>query len=112
MQSVSFYLRAKEISAGSMQNLKTYTFLTDWDGGTYLCQIKAIDLDYAVEDWIDLLIKRNDLNLSLSSINSFVVKLRDSEFVPIEGLLSVWCTSILLDEKIAIIHAVLTDTKN
>lgn len=95
-----------------MQNLKTYTFLTDWDGGTYLCQIRAMDLDSAVGDWIDLLIKRNDFNLSLRLINYFVVKLKDSEFVTIEGLSSVWCTSILLDEKIAIIHVVLTDAKH
>jgi hypothetical protein len=95
-----------------MQNFKTYTFITDWDGGTYLSQTMAIDLNSALDNWINLLIQRNDLNLSLNLIDSFIVKLRDSELVSIEGLFSVWCTSILLDEKIAIIHVVLTDAKS
>lgn len=91
-----------------MNNFKRYTFFTDWDGGTYIHQVNADNFSSAVSSWVELLVAHNDLNISPESMSQFIEILKESEFVDVTGFTSIWCTSIVFEEKLALTHVVLT----
>ena len=88
-----------------------YTFVMDFEGGTYISQIKNTTLKKAVISWAKNL---NCLNISYfgdKSKNQILKYLLEEEYSPVQvdGLKNVWCTSFLLFKGSAIVHIIKTD---
>ena len=84
-----------------------FTFVLDFQGGTYVGQAEG-PLETALANWLLSLeldrLSRNELQTLRDSI------VMDNR-VHVEGLKNVWCSTGLVDEKIAIVHIIATETK-
>ena len=84
-----------------------FTFVLDFQGGTYLGQAEGT-LETALASWL------SSLDLDLLGRNELQT-LRDSiavdKRVLVEGLKNVWCSTGLVDDKLAIVHIIATETK-
>ena len=84
-----------------------FTFVLDFQGGTYFGQAEGT-MDAALANWL--------LSLELDRLNGNELQsLRDSiradQPVRVEGIKNVWCSTGLVDGKIAIVHIIATETK-
>jgi hypothetical protein len=82
-----------------VNELNRWTFIAEYDGGTYIRQLQATSLDLALEV------------LCLSDESDFWTGLLDEdnlEPVPITGIENVWCITGLFNDKLVMAHVVLT----
>ena len=92
--------------------MATYTFITDYLGGTYICQKEASNLRTACLLW------RDDV-----SSGGYIPNLKSKEFsqsfdedinefppLPLNELRNVWIFHVLLGEEQMDVHIIQTDT--
>ncbi len=92
--------------------MNLYTFILEFDEGTYIEQIEAEDLMRAIEGWIDYLKNQtNDIpSLDHQTILDFESQMKSQEEVPVslDGLRNVWCLNMESEEGLALINVVQT----
>lgn len=85
-----------------------YTFILDWNDGTYISQLKATSINHSIEKWsanidtygIDL---PNDFNK-----DAFLNSVENESIVSVSNTRSVWCITPDINDEIAIVHIVQT----
>jgi len=79
-----------------------YTFICEYDGGTYLSQALASNQHSALMNWArDFSVEEIPRDISLEIARSALEVLDANEFdiTPINGLVGVWCwTTVVADE--------------
>jgi hypothetical protein len=93
-----------------MQN--TFTFITDFRGGTYISQVKANDVDAAVISWVEQLkeAKNSIKHLREKTIAQIYQEAQDQDHRPgaLEGVKNVWCTSFATKTGFLLVNIVQT----
>ena len=88
-------------------NMKKYTFIVEYRGGTYISQYVALDLNAALLMWVNNLDKRY---FSAHKKQMLLEEISDIDFfpVPIEGVDNVWCRSYLSGKYFLLLNIVET----
>jgi hypothetical protein len=92
-----------------MQN--TFTFITDFRGGTYISQVKANDVDAAVITWVkQLKVGKNSKHLREKTIAQIYQEAKEQDHRPnaLEGVKNVWCTSFATKTGFLLLNIVQT----
>ena len=90
-----------------------YTFIMDYDGGTYVSQVKASSPIGAARKWAQSLDTRGIEGIGEASKLQMINEL-NSEFeepVALEGMSNIWFISFLLRGKLAMVNFVKTNTE-
>lgn len=85
-----------------------YTFIMDFDCGTYLSQVSAPDAKSDARVWAARLKPGVVGGMGKALLGKLRSDLASDEPVPVSGLGRVWCLSALLRGRLAIIHFVQT----
>ncbi|MCL2761570.1 MAG: hypothetical protein FWD70_08000 [Desulfuromonadales bacterium] len=91
---------------------KLYTFVVDYQGGTYISQIEnESDSPYNIfKDWVktcdflEIISKRINRNKLIDKIEKF-----EKVPLPLDNLNNVWCITLILLNKLALINIIKTD---
>ena len=86
-----------------------YTFVMDYDGGTYIAQVKASSPTIAVKKWAKGLEQEAVHGISAKSKAKLIRQIKDETLSPVTGILNTWCVSTILSRKLALIHFIKTD---
>jgi hypothetical protein len=90
-----------------MTGMPLFTFVLEFDGGTYIAQFRAASLDRAVKEYAPHLLRNK-------GVASRAVRERLSEAlsadnpVSIKGVRNVWCCSASVGKKLALLNVVVT----
>lgn len=91
--------------------MATFTFITDYLGGTYICQQTADSLPSACHLWRDHVVSGRyiqDLNVHQFS-EAFDADIDELPPVAIDEIMNVWLFQLLLGEEMLSTHIILTD---
>lgn len=94
--------------------MKTYTFITDYQGGTYICQKEADDLRKGCFLWSQDIFKGGYIpNLDTKAFcKAFELDIDEFPPQPLDALQNVWLFHLLLGEdEMMDVHIVKTDTQ-
>ena len=86
-----------------------YTFVMDYNGGTYIAQVRAYSPTIAVGKWAKELDQEAVHGISAKSKPKLIRQIKDETLSPVTGILNTWCVSTILLGKLALIHFVKTD---
>ncbi len=86
--------------------MKRYTFVMDFEGGTYLSQVSAGSPEEALSGWAKNMNWNEVAGAEGISVPEVMEELIDEALSPIEGLVNVWCFTISPREKLGIVHVV------
>lgn len=84
----------------------------DFDDGTYISQISAKDLKSACLKWANDLNESEIFNFGKSRKKILIDEISREELVAIKDIKNVWCSTIDLRGKLALINIVQTDIEN
>ncbi len=87
---------------------KFFTFLLDFEGGTYISQFHSESLRKACEKWALGLNTSTIALIDESAKSEIRSNLDTEEAIGIEGLTNVWCLTFLIKKELALLHVVLT----
>lgn len=90
-----------------MESDKLYTFLLEYDGGTFVSQVWASSIEIAKLKWCGNL-SFEAIEAPISQRESFLKSVADEVAVPVSGLGHVWCLAPSLGNKMALVHIVET----
>ena len=85
-----------------------YTFIFEFDGGTYISQIKARSLKSAVKSWAKKIAKDSPLTLPEKTCRVLTDAIAGDPPTPVSGLANVWCLTALVRGKLALLNIVQT----
>ncbi len=85
-----------------------FTFILDYNGGTYIHQIKARSLRIAPVKWASTLEESEIPGFGKQGKKQLILDLQNDEPVGIQGTSNVWCISALVRGKLALINIVAT----
>lgn len=87
-----------------------YTFILDYDGGTYIAQVKSRSLKNAPFLWATSLVETEVFGHKRGAKckSELIEKMKTDKPVALEGLSNVWGLTALLQSKLALINCVLT----
>lgn len=91
--------------------MPTYTFITDYRGGTYICQKAADDLRAACLLWKEEIRSGGyvqDLNVRAFS-KAFDADIDELPPVPLDTLRNVWLFHLLIGDELLDVHIIQTD---
>jgi hypothetical protein len=86
-----------------------YTFIMDYDGGTYVSQAKAPSPKSACLNWARTLDVPQIKGLGGKSHESLIAKMREASPTPLDGVLNTWCATALIRGRLALINIVQTE---
>lgn len=84
-----------------------YTLICDFDGGTYVSQVRARNEQEAVKLWARLVERERPLGDASDDIGRHVVR-DDSSSVLLEGLTNVWCLTGEIGGRLLLLNIVLS----
>lgn len=84
-----------------------YTFVLDWNGGTFVSQCESSCVVDAIKIWSEKF-PVESIGASVESGPNFLASLESERPIPVGGLTSVWCVSALIEDSLALIHIVAT----
>ena len=89
-----------------------YTFILDYNGGTYVSQIEGRSLKIVILKWVrqldlDTIRVKNDNKECIETS----IKDNIEEPVLLDGMRNVWCIALRLDRKLAIVNMVKTNKR-
>ena len=84
-----------------------FTFLADFDGGTYVSQAIATNRKAGKKAWGEKF-SQEILGLTSNGQKNFLERVESEEEAPIEGLSGVWCFCPTEKKKVVIVHFVET----
>lgn len=96
-----------------MKRTGTYTFVMEFRGGTYCSQLKASDIEQALNKWTTSLKKnRADIKyLTVDKLTKLKEEIRNGERpVKLKGLKNIWFTRLLTMRDTVYLTIVKTDT--
>ena len=86
-----------------------FTFVIDFRGGTYLSQNSAQNVSEASERFCEAIASDSAHPLHAQTRRSIAATLSEgSDWVELAGLNSVWCTSCVISDELALIHMIKT----
>ena len=85
-----------------------YTFVLDFDGGTYIAQIEAPSFQAAPAIWANTLSPGVIHGMREASIRELRKELAEKEPDLLDGLTHAWCTTALVRGRLALINFVQT----
>jgi predicted GNAT superfamily acetyltransferase len=87
-----------------------YTFIMDYEGGTYVSQFQGESVKDACIEWSNNLDVSEIESFSEANKSEFIKEMKDEIPTPIDRLINVWCISLLTeDDKLAIVDIVQTE---
>jgi hypothetical protein len=86
-----------------------YTFVLDFDGGTYIAQVKGPALRDACELWLHTELEKIDA-LGQTERTKLIESVSDDEPAVVDSMKNVWCLSGLANGRLALVHVVKTDS--
>lgn len=91
--------------------MHTYTFLTDFQGGTYICQKAADDLRSACVLWMEEIASGGYVpNLNVKAFTkAFHAGIDELPPVPLDDLRNVWGFHLMVGKDMVDLHVVQTD---
>ena len=92
-----------------MSHKKTYTFIMDWNGGTYVSQFSGSDIDTLKLIWAES-IACEMLKIQQDDKNNFILDVKSDTVVPLDGMVNVWTISPNIKGKMATVNIVETST--
>jgi hypothetical protein len=98
-----------------MKETATYTFIMNFRGGTYCSQLKAFDIEQALNKWTNK-IKKDSAEikyLTLDKLTKLKAEIGNGERpTKLKGLKNIWFSFFLLTNKDEIyLHIIKTDTE-
>lgn len=84
--------------------------ILDYDGGTYLSQVKARNPRQACLKWADQLDLRAVFGVARVGKDLLQNEIAEEQPVLLDGLKNVWCMSLRIRDKLAFLHVVQTAT--
>lgn len=93
--------------------MRLYTFLAEYDGGSYVSQVKAPNPPSAIFEWAQNMDVKSIPGLGLKSKEQLLQELTQAEsegylYVAIQGLHNVWCVTAFLRGKLMLVTFVET----
>jgi hypothetical protein len=85
-----------------------FTVLLEFAGGTYVSQAKGASPQDAIVSWAEGLRPSQIAGLGARRQIKLATTLRDAQPTRIVGAQNVWCTTALVDGRLALIHCVKT----
>ena len=76
-----------------MESDKLYTFLLEYDGGTFVSQVRALSVEMAKRTWCANL-SFEVIAAPISQRETFLQSVADEVAVPVSGLDHVWCSRL------------------
>lgn len=91
--------------------MATYTFITDFQGGTYISQHPGKDLREACTQWRDHILSRGHIHLldGKAFAQAFEADFEELPPVALDELTHVWGFQLLVREDLLDVHFVQTD---
>lgn len=86
--------------------MNTYLFVMEFDGGTYLSQVKAPDIEGARDRWLEKVQLVEVAEASEEVAGELMDSLAQDQPTPVEGMQGVWCLFATAGEQSALVHAV------
>ena len=86
-----------------------YTFLMDFEGGTYIRQIEAPSPRQACVQWAHSIDISKIKGLGPKGKFSLSEQIEDEEITPINETINTWCVSALIHGKLALITLIQTE---
>ena len=86
---------------------KTYTFIAEWNGGTFVDQISEHSIRAAMVMWVNNL-DLTGLGSSDSERCNLVDNITHQEPILLYGMKNVWCVSPMLENEPLLTHIILT----
>ena len=78
-----------------------FTIVCDFDGGTYVSQVRASDEAHALMEWAALLRLEQSIGRASEPIARSIASDGDRP-VPLDGLSGVWCWTASVDRKLVL----------
>jgi len=85
-----------------------YTIGLEFHGGTYISQVRAKSERIAVDNWAQSLSIRVP-EITAENRHQLAEDFKDEKLVPLDGLISAWCTSALVNGDLALMNLIKTD---
>jgi len=88
-----------------------FSLVVDYDGGTYISQVRALTEREALYAWCEKCADDYDVPAEVRPIATALLENLDKdthEPVALQGLTAAWCASTLLDDKLALINVIKT----
>lgn len=82
-----------------------FTIVCEFEGGTYVSQVQAIDAPHALVAWTDLLRREHPIETSSALIAEAVTEASD-KLVPLDGLNGVWCWATTVDKGFILVNII------
>lgn len=90
--------------------MKTYTFILQYSEGTYISQIKALNKQNAMREWLKNLDTKEHKGLtSIRKQRLIEEDFEDEEPVLIQGCINVWCFGMRIGKELALINFIQTE---
>lgn len=84
-----------------------YTFILEFEGGTYVSQLSAASARSAPLAWVESRVPGEIPGLHAAALRQLQASM-DTDPVPLTGLVQVWCASGLVNGSLALLHFVET----
>ena len=84
-----------------------FTFLLEFDGGTYISQVRSASVKRAIPKYAGLLV--NNVAVPLSVRRRLASGLAEDEPIAIEGIRNVWCCFATVGKKSALLNIISTE---
>lgn len=84
-----------------------YTFILEFEGGTYVSQVSAPSFKSAPLAWAESRLPGEISGMHVESLRELQAAMED-EPVPLTGLVQAWCASGLVNGSLALVHFVET----
>lgn len=88
--------------------MNLYTFVLEFEGGTYVSQVEAASVELAPSAWATAITPGTTQGMPDASLRELCEAIAEQVPVRLDGLQQVWCISPLVRGRMALVHFVLT----
>jgi hypothetical protein len=95
--------------------MRLYTVILEYDGGTYISQVRASDETEAVKAWAKVFWEENYIPKTSRYLANAVYKEIQNDWIKpiaLSGVVAVWCLTASFRRKIALLNIVKTSPEN
>ena len=87
-----------------------YTFILEYSGGTYMAQVRAASPKAAMKKWGQTLDVSQIYGMNEDRKGALMQEIDSGKLILLGGMLNVWCTSAVVNDELALLHIVKTET--
>ncbi len=88
--------------------MSLYTFILDFQGGTYISQLSSRSVNSAVKKWAKELDTDEIFGMGNSVKQEIINEVEKDVPIPLKGLKRTWCVSALTGKGLALVNVVET----